>query len=132
MKIIFDKEEQKQKFLEVLAGSANTCPDDCYFKVLRFNDCTPTTKDNCAKCWEQCGIEYEVKSDEKLVDILVGTGTSNNADTELMSKEDWMNKRLDDIRKAMDLKTRMLQIIPIEWVYEYNELVAKLSGGENE
>lgn len=129
MKIIFDNEKQKQKFLEVLADSENKCPAYCNFEELKIsNDCTPATKDNCAKCWERCGIEYEVKSDEKLVE----TRTSNNANTELMSREDWMNKRLDDIRKAMETKTRMLQIIPIEWIYEYNESVAKLSGGENE
>lgn len=128
MKIIFDNEEQKERFLGVLADASCKCPSICHFKELPLDDCTPATKDNCVKCWEQCGIEFEVKSDEKLVE----THTSNNANTELMSREDWMNKRLDDIRKAMETKTRMLQIIPIEWIYEYNELVAKLSGGENE
>ncbi len=229
MKIIFDNEEQKQNFLKVLEDAANKCPSYCGFIELPSNDCTPTTKDNCAKCWEQCGIEMEVVSNEahptikgdilidipadgsyveilghkiygdwkkdgedafvnfctylknvkdvydrnerlrKLLketttlaalsnavydayltpndvrwiggedeikdrpvinftnqhDIAYGTNEAN-MEVELMSKEEWMSKRLDDIRKAIELKTEMLQIVPIAWHYEYNELVAKL------
>lgn len=216
MKIIFDNEKQKQKFLEVLVDAKSKCPGYCDFEELKISEsCTPATKDNCAICWERCGIEYEVKSDEAHPDVLIdipadgsyveilehriygdwkkdggdafgnfctylknvkdvyernerlrkvlcekatlctlydmvreGYLTPNDTrwisgeeelkdhsydvhgtivNNELMSKEDWMNKRIYDIRKAMGMKTRMLQILPIEWIYEYNELVAKLS-----
>lgn len=229
MKIIFDSENQKYKFLKVLGDAEYKCPRHCGFKELSSNNCTPATKDNCVKCWEQCGIEFEVKSDEAhpsikeqmLIDIpadgsyveilghkiygdwkkdgedafvnfctylqnvkdvyernerlrkllikktsfnalteavsdayltpndvrwicgeeeikdhpvinfmndyklAYGTNESN-MDVQLMSKEEWMSKRLDDISKAIELKTKMLQIVPITWYNEYNELVAKL------
>lgn len=127
MKIIFDSEEQKKNFLKVLGDAMNKCPSYCGFMELSSNDCTPATKDNCSKCWEQCGIEMEVKSCEiqNQCQVACGIGITNE-DVQLMSKEEWMNKRLDDIRKAIEIKTRMLQIVPIAWHYEYNELVAKL------
>lgn len=127
MKIIFDSEWEKDFFLKVLGNIKDECPNQLGYKTLPLDDCTPTTNDNCAKCWEQCGIEMEVKSCEILnrCEVAHGIGITNE-DVQLMSKEEWMSKRLDDIRKAIEFKTKMLQIVPITWHYEYNELVAKL------
>lgn len=49
MKIIFDSEEEKENFLDYV------CPKD----VLPH--CTYLCDDTCLDCWENAGVEMDVK-----------------------------------------------------------------------
>ena len=57
MKIIFDSEEQKKKFFEMLP--AMCCPFELGLRQKRKNilDCDQT----CLACWLSAGIDTEVK-----------------------------------------------------------------------
>ena len=57
MKIIFDSEEQKNEFLNGGCG----CPSSCGFNNVSDEDCWGRYHVSCVKCWEQSGIEIEVK-----------------------------------------------------------------------
>lgn len=61
MKIIFDSEEEKEALLYGLINGF--CPSDLY-----LNDDYTCSKlgchVDCEICWENCGIEVEVKSND--------------------------------------------------------------------
>lgn len=68
MKIIFDSHEQKEKFLNAISDCFGECPS--YFGFtnrvgIRNGHCLPSTDDDCHKCWERCGIEFEVKGESQ-------------------------------------------------------------------
>lgn len=58
MKILFDSERQKEAFIRAMIKGF--CPNELYLKdqckCSIFN-----ANGNCEKCWENCGIEVEVK-----------------------------------------------------------------------
>lgn len=58
MKIIFDSEEEKNKFFNRI--SFGDCPTSLSSKYIDSDHCYCSDRD-CAKCWEECGIEFEVK-----------------------------------------------------------------------
>ena len=53
MKIIFDNEEQKEKFIDQLRVN---CPEDYGLPQVKL-----TCSLDCVDCWNGCGIECEVK-----------------------------------------------------------------------
>lgn len=62
MKIVFDSEEQKEQFLMERAG----CPSYLGYTDLPRNECwniysTVDDSRKCIRCFEQSGIEIEVK-----------------------------------------------------------------------
>ena len=58
MKIIFDREEEKENFLISVVNS-NLCPSDIGLnnssECVRFSNRCP-----CNLCWRWCGLEMEV------------------------------------------------------------------------
>lgn len=58
MKIIFDSEEQKGKFLDGVCPSA-VCKD-----FIEHRDCGNGRHNLCEECWEQSGLKYEIKGDQ--------------------------------------------------------------------
>lgn len=54
MKIIFDSEQQKEKFIDLI--SLDMCPSD--IGVGNYERCV---KGNCWECWEESELEMEVK-----------------------------------------------------------------------
>lgn len=61
MKIIFDSEEQKANFIDLIKCY---CPGELDENMRYVDDEECKTIPNCSKCWENCGIEMEVKEDE--------------------------------------------------------------------
>ena len=59
MKIIFDSEEEKTKFLNGMAS--RYCPDDIGMNLVNSCDCDTT---DCPDCWGNCGLIFEVKEEE--------------------------------------------------------------------
>ena len=60
MKIIFDSEEQKKKFMDCLMKSI--CPSALDLDDRENSeDCGPNFDTECVDCWEHCGLEIEVK-----------------------------------------------------------------------
>ena len=59
MKILFDSEEEKTKFLNHMASIF--CPSDICENVVDVCECD--TK-NCQDCCENCGLIFEVKEEE--------------------------------------------------------------------
>lgn len=59
MKIIFDSEEEKTKFLNGMASMY--CPDDIGVGLANSNDCDA---DTCEDCWRNCGLDCEVRKEE--------------------------------------------------------------------
>ena len=58
MKIIFDSEEQKKLFID----TAGFCPCHIDFNNVPDDECWAIgTREQCYRCWEQSGIEIEVK-----------------------------------------------------------------------
>lgn len=62
MKIIFDSEEQMDRFCKFLADFG--CPNDVDLGNVsdNINDCERCGL--CSDCWKDCGIEMEVKESE--------------------------------------------------------------------
>ena len=64
MKIIFDSEEQKNVFMEELTGCY--CPSVYYLEehcrnfYSRYEN---AFEKDCKACWENCGLEIEVKDE---------------------------------------------------------------------
>lgn len=46
---------------------------------------------------------------------------------DLKPKQIWIEERFEEVCKAIAERYEALQIIPIEWIEEYNDLAAKLS-----
>lgn len=61
MKIIFDSEEQKTKFIHYISF---TCPKELDENLRDKADDECDAYPLCTECWETCGIEMEVKEDE--------------------------------------------------------------------
>ena len=61
MKIIFDSEEQKAKFIHYIRF---TCPKELDENLRDKADDECDDYPRCDECWETCGIEMEVKKDE--------------------------------------------------------------------
>lgn len=61
MKIIFDSQEQKDKFLEMIVLCSDECPG--YFGLNNTTRKQCRKNDGCSRCWDECGIEYEVKGE---------------------------------------------------------------------
>lgn len=57
MKIIFDSEEEKNKFFGDI--SMGICPSNLSTEYLNGKRCYRGDRD-CAKCWENCGIKFEI------------------------------------------------------------------------
>lgn len=56
MKIIFDSEEQKSKFIGIMAGCS--CPHELGLGPTRdLTECEIT----CEDCWKNCALQMEVK-----------------------------------------------------------------------
>lgn len=62
MKIIFDSEEEKNKFFSYI--SVSDCPTSLSSKYVDDEHCYCNKRD-CAKCWENCGIEFEIGGKQK-------------------------------------------------------------------
>ena len=66
MKIIFDNEEQKDRFFEMIVRS-DYCPESTpLFELHNHEKCTCDDLDeecSCKECWENSGIEIEIKED---------------------------------------------------------------------
>lgn len=62
MKIIFDSETQKEKFISAMANFSE-CPSGFGLKnrVSIGKNCLPRGTTDCKRCWKNCGIEFEVK-----------------------------------------------------------------------
>ena len=58
MKIIFDSEEQKEKFLSGVLDT-RVCPYDIGVYMTNCIKCK-----TCEDCWKSCGIEMAVKESE--------------------------------------------------------------------
>lgn len=58
MKIIFNSEEQKGKFINSL------CPEEVGLKNDEY--CLDGVKTTCSQCWEKSGLEYEIKNEESV------------------------------------------------------------------
>lgn len=61
MKIIFDSEEQMDRFMDVLASS-NSCPRYMGFSDYALQNLS-CLEYRCDDCWKNCGVEVEVKED---------------------------------------------------------------------
>lgn len=62
MKIIFDSEEQKETFMGMIISSSSECPGFFGLNNLPKKQCFK--ENGCKICWEECGIEHEVKGAE--------------------------------------------------------------------
>ena len=58
MKIVFDSEEEKRSFIKTVL-----CPSMMGFDDVNEDECWRNTLDACILCWENSGIEIEVRSD---------------------------------------------------------------------
>ncbi len=58
MKIIFDSEEQKDKFMDIV-HEGFICPRELGLEDARRNSTCLSTP--CITCWENSGVEMEVK-----------------------------------------------------------------------
>ena len=58
MKIIFDSEEEKRSFIKTAL-----CPSMMGFDDENEDECMSNTLDACIRCWENSGMEIEVRSD---------------------------------------------------------------------
>lgn len=59
MKIIFESEKEKDKFLDALSKSA-ICPSALGFN--EFYNCS--VDDLCRKCWKSSGLKMEVQNED--------------------------------------------------------------------
>lgn len=60
MKVIFDSEEEKTRFLTQMA--AMFCPSDISVDLVDNSSCMSNVGQTfCYTCWERCGIKFEVK-----------------------------------------------------------------------
>lgn len=57
MKIIFDSEEQKDRYFAIF------CPDEEFGLKQDENCCNAYGKKECINCWKQSGLEYEIKEE---------------------------------------------------------------------
>lgn len=55
MKIVFDNEKQKKEFI------AGFCPRNVDINAIEHIECEDAY---CITCWENCGIELEVKDEQ--------------------------------------------------------------------
>lgn len=60
MKIIFDSEEEKEEFFQ------DECPNMFGFKEHRNCGDGSGARSHCQECWEQSGLEYEIKNDQSV------------------------------------------------------------------
>lgn len=62
MKIIFDSDEQMYAFKNLVIHDLRTfyCPSSLHLNESR--DCG--SRRDCKTCWDACGLELEVKTDE--------------------------------------------------------------------
>lgn len=60
MRIIFDSEEQKERFISLI--SPFLCPSDIGIGNDDADHCSRNGA--CRDCWKNCGIEIEVKESE--------------------------------------------------------------------
>lgn len=60
MKIIFDSKIGYDAFID------NLCPSDFGLKDLKYCGDTSGVRNSCAECWEQSGLEYEIKNKESV------------------------------------------------------------------
>ena len=58
MKIIFDSVEQRDEFINIFCPSA--------FNLKEHKNCSKGLENTCKECWEQCGLEYEIKNEETI------------------------------------------------------------------
>ena len=63
MKMIFESEEEKQKFWDQIVGGQGACPGELGPKET---GCTPyiiCDREHCSECWKNSGIEMVVEND---------------------------------------------------------------------
>lgn len=112
MKIIFDSEEQKELFVRFIANEAvPICPGDIGFESLARDPDCGYDSEICRKCWENSGIEMEVKNERDVEGIV--------------SRSVWEARRVRDLREAIDRYIDAGRVVPSEWLAEFNELRIK-------
>ena len=60
MKIIFDSEEERDKFLMGMAHWDHVCPSDFGLKDIQTSKCEDCDTPSCEECWKECGLDIEV------------------------------------------------------------------------
>lgn len=115
MKIIFDSEKQKELFISYVSYNEEEviplCPVHIGFESLARDPNCGYDSEICRKCWENSGIEMEVKNERDVEGIV--------------SRSVWEARRVRDLREAIDRYIDAGRVVPSEWFTEFNELRIK-------